>query len=176
MSDNFTVGIALKPYVHRYLVNAYGYPVNLYNPDVRWLRQIMIECLRKPEFRFDKRILANFHNEETRFVISNNDFYRYGWIISKTDMLKFNARIESEIKFLSRTFISIEKCFGVPISTAIRNFQIRYDFTEDDFPYETIKKDLNRNGDYIKFDEMQSLIQNYRNILLEQLSEIRQVS
>jgi len=175
MSSEFTIGLHLKPYVKRYLINNFGDPVNLYCVEGQDLKELMIQFLKKSCRKNDKRIKLTTLNKETRIRISESDFYRYGWEISKTDMLKFNNRIESLIKFYARCFIAFDKSFGVPISISIRSFQDEYGFSEEDFPYETIKKDFDRNGHYIKFDKFSTFKTSLREIFMEQLSDFRQI-
>jgi hypothetical protein len=176
MKSQFTVGIILKPYVRKYILNRFGDPADLYSKEGEALKIRMIEMLKKPCLRNEKRINEENMGIETRFCISESDFYRHGWEISKTDMIRFNRFIENEIKFYSRCYIAFEKSFGVPIATSIRNFQHEFEFTEEDFPYETIKKDFDRNGQYIKFDKFSVFKKNLRDIFLEQLSEIRHIA
>ena len=174
MKDVFTVGIMLKPYVHKYLINHFGDPVNLYMKDGSDLKNFMIELLRKPSYKREKRITLNYQNQETRFIISKSDFYRYGWEITKSDMIRFNNKVEALVKFYSRSYIAFDKSLGIPISTSIRTFQNEFGFDEDIWPYESIKKDFDRHGAYIKFDKVSVFKENIKKIFIDQLSEFRQ--
>lgn len=174
MSEEFTIGLYLKPYVHKYLVNNYGDPVNLYGQNGDDLKSFLIGILKKPSTRYEKRTQLTFQSHETRFIISKSDFYRYGWEVTKTDMIKFNNKVEALVKFYSRCYIAFDKSMGIPISRSIRNFQNEFGFTEDLWSYESIKKDFDRNGSYIKFDKLSVFKDNLRNIFMVHLSEIRQ--
>ena len=94
--------------------------------------------------------------------------------MTKTNQVKFNNKIESLIKFYSRTYIAFDKSLGIPISQSIRNFQNDFDFPEDIWSYEAIKKDFDRNGQYIKFDKISVFRDNLKNIFLQQKSDFRQ--
>ena len=174
MTDEFTIGLFLKPYVHKYLVNNFGDPVNLYDPEGAELKGSLIGLLKKPSTRYDKRVKLTFQTQETRFLISKSDFYRYGWEITNTDMIKFNNKVEALVKFYSRCYIAFDKSLGIPISKSIRSFQKEFGFSEDLWSYDAIKKDFDRNGSYIKFDKLSVFKDNLRNLFMVQLSEIRQ--
>lgn len=176
MSSEFTIGLYLKPYVHKYLVNNFGDPVNLYDQKGDDLKNLLIGMLKKPSARYEKRITLNFQTQEARLIISKSDFYRYGWEVTKTDMIKFNNKVESLVKFYSRCYIAFDKSLGIPISKSIKSFQKEFGFSEDIWTYDSIKKDFDRHGSYIKFDKLSVFKDNLRNIFLEQLSEIRQTA
>lgn len=175
MNSDFTIELYLKPYVHKYLTSNYGDPVNLYESDNE-LKNYLIGLLKKPSNRYEKRIKLTLQTKETRFIVSKSDFYRYGWVITKTDMIKFNNKVEALVKFYARCYIAFDKSFGVPISKSIRKFQKEFGFSEDIWSYESIKKDFDRNGSYVKFDKLAVFKDNLKNIFLEQLSEIRQLA
>ena len=110
MRSDFTIGLFLKPYVYKYLVNNFGDPVNLYDSNNE-LKNYFINFLKKPSTRYEKRLTLSPQTHETRFVISNSDFYRYGWEVTKTDMIKFNNKVEALVKFYSRCYIAFDKSF-----------------------------------------------------------------
>jgi hypothetical protein len=174
MQNDFTVGIYLKSYVSKHLTNLFGDPVNLYHESGRGreLRYLMLDSLRKPCYKYEKRIHNHSFEVETRFVISNNDFYHYGWYISKTDMLRMNSRVEAKIKLAMRNFIAFQQSYGISISDSIKSFRDYYNFDEDCFPYETIKKDFYRNNRYFNYETMQNLMDAHKEIFVEQMSEI----
>lgn len=176
MNKDFTIGLFLKPYVHQYLVNKFGNPVNLYDSQGGDLKNFLIGLLKKPSAKYEKRIKLRYLTHETRIVISKSDFYRYGWEITKTDMIKFNNWVESQIKFYARCYISFDKSLGIPISRSIRNFQDEFEISEDLWSYDSIKKDFDRHGAYIEFDKISVFKDQLRNLFLEQLSEIRQLA
>lgn len=170
MAEPFIIGIILKPYVSRYLINNFGDPVDLYCRKGRKLKKLMIECLMSKEKRFDKRIIQD-ENNETSLVISKDDFYRYGWEMTRSNMLKFNYAVEDEIKFICRLWIMNDKSHGVQLKKSIEDFQIQFGFTEEEFPYETIKKDYLRNGQNLEiYNHIK--INNIRNLFMEQVSLI----
>jgi hypothetical protein len=172
MAEPFTIGIKLKPYVARHLINTFGDPVNLYCKEGRSLHQFIINALKNPEKRYDKRINLDYFDGETRFVISKSDFYQYGWEMSKTDMVKFNSIVEAQVKIMCRCYILFDKSLGVPVYKSAKNFQNEFGFSEQDFPAETIIKDFNRNASYLKFDKT-LIIKDIKKLFTVQLSKIR---
>ena len=128
----------------------------------------MIECLASKEKWHDKRIIQDESNE-TSLVISKDDFYRYGWEMSKSNMLKFNSAVEDEIKFICRLWIMNDKSHGVQLKKSIEDFQKQFGFSEEEFGYETIKKDYLRNGQNHEINN--TLKVNYiRKLFMEQVS------
>lgn len=174
MAEPYTIGISLKSYVARHVMNEFGDPADLYCKEGKYLMDYIKTCLKRPKTFNDSKIDLNNLSVETRFVISQHDFYSCGWDVSKTHMLMINNRIEGTVKFLSRNYITIMKSFGIPINVAIRNFQREYDLPEEVFPYDTIYKDFERNGNYQKDNNIERHIKNIRKILVTNLSESRQ--
>lgn len=174
MSDQFTVGINLKPYVAKHLVNRFGDPVDLYCPEGKDLMDFIKTCLKRPKNHNDSKINLKNLPIECRVIISQHDFYTHGWMISKTHILMVNNRVESSVKALSRNYIFIMKSMGIPINTAIRDFQKEYNLPEEVFPYDTIYKDFQRNTIYLKDNTLTDYLRKFRKILVTNLSENRQ--
>jgi hypothetical protein len=167
-SDLFTIGIILKPYVKRYLINNFGDPVNLYCHKGNKLKKLMTDYLERKDKTHDKRINYDDCNE-TRFVISKCDFYRYGWEMSKSNMLKFNSNVEAELKFICRMWIMNDRALGVPLKKSIEDFQLNFGFSDQEFSYDTIRKDYQRNCEFPDFRNTQR-IKEIRNLFLQQVS------
>jgi len=86
----FTLLLQTKPYVHHYLVSNSGNPANL-SPDPR-LQNLYRRCLRKQASRFTKQYkpfrLVKY-TAQSRIIISEDNFYRYGWEMSKLNTIYF---------------------------------------------------------------------------------------
>ncbi len=151
---SFSVSIHVKPYVKKYLENRFGDPVDLSGD--KHINKYFLNLLDKNSYRFDKRIFVfgkNAYKEEVTILISEDAFERFGFDLSKTSIIDFNNFIEEYIKTQSRLFVGVCSGLGVKVAVAIRNFQNIFQFEEDDFAFETIKKDIQRNGftsDYFK--------------------------
>lgn len=152
MLSDKSILIPCKPYVKQFLIQNYGYPVNLYtgqNPFIHLFRSF----LEKSCHRRDKA-LENKNNltAEVDFLISDGDFYRNGWEISLTHISILNTSFEQAAKLFMRNCI----CFDISLTgskaKSIRKFQDRYDYPDEVWPYQSIKKDLDRNVTHFKMD------------------------
>ena len=151
---SFNVTIPVKPYVKKYLENRFGSPVD-FSGD-KHINKYFLNLLEKNNHRNDRRIFIYgrvAYREEVTILISNDKFERYGFDISKNSNVDFNNFMEEHIKSQSRLFVGVCSAVGMKAAVAIRNFQNTFQFEEDDFAFETIKKDIQRNGypsDYFK--------------------------
>ena len=175
-NEKFIVTVSVKPYIKKFIENNCGEPA-----DIKMLPAIhtyMVTLLCKPSKRFERRINNNLYSDQVDIAISEDEFNRYGWELTKTDTVKFNQRIEGLIKISSRLFISNNKKLGVPVARSIKEFQCLFDFSEDDFPYETIKKDFVRHGPKIenKTKILMDFKQELQIIFLEHLSDLGTIS
>lgn len=166
----YVVNLSVTPHVKRYIENQCGFPVNIkLLPN---LEKIFIKSLQKPDYRNENNINLNKYCEKTEIQIPADVFYRYGWEISRTDTIYFNLQVDKLIKFYSRSYISVQKQFGISVAQAIRDFQDKFDLPEDVLKYDTIKKDYDRHGSCFDgkiFIDIQSKI---HNIFMAHLSDL----
>lgn len=169
----FTVQIPVKKYIKAYLENNCGSPADLSHlPDIK---DMFEGCLMFPRFNRDKHIKCNY-TDSVDIYISNDHFYRYGWQLSKTDTIRFNQKCEAFIKFNSRQFILANHSMGMPVSVCIREFQSIYQFDEDSFSFQTIKKDFERHGSKITIHMIRDFRAELNNILMDNLSNLGTIS
>lgn len=140
----YRVTIPVKPYVKRFLTMNYGSPANLSaNND---LHSFFRHCLKKRSNRFDKsysNITHNHYSERVEIFISEDDFYRYGWELTNTDVVAFGRKVEHMAKhFMHNTVAAYE--IALCQKDAIIRFQDSFGFSEDVWSFEAIKKDYYR--------------------------------
>ena len=169
----FTVQIPVKSYIKTYIENNCGSPADL--TQLPEINSLFLTCLKFPRFNRDKQIKCNY-THSVEIIISKDHFYRYGWQLSKTDIVHFNARCEAFIKFNSRQFIMANASLGIPVSKSIRDFQTIFKFSEDSFSYDAIKKDFDRHGAKIPLKFDREYKQELFNIFMESLSTLGTVS
>lgn len=144
----FSVTIPCKPYVRHYLIMRFGSPVNLTCEP--YLNNIFRRLLRKPSTRHDKYYNDLLKSPNTYYScnievgVSESDFYRYGWELTKTDIIAFNSEIETRVKKLMRDVVEIYENVMLQ-KEAILRFQEEFGFSEEIWPYESIKKDYYRS-------------------------------
>ena len=168
----FTLQIQVKPYVKKFIETNYGVPVDFTKFPEEHLH--IKKLLKKPNHRFDSRIkdFSNPYTDIIEVLISEDDFYRYGWELTKTNTVVFGKHYENRAKFFMRTLVGIYTSLGLPIFKSIQKFQEKFDFTEDDWKYEAIKKDFYRNGIKENIDFDNEIFNKIENLIMVHLSEL----
>jgi len=113
-------------------------------------------CLEKPWKRRESKLLTQPKFTGTvEIMISDCDFYRFGWELSLTDMAYLHNAFEKAVKLFMRTCIAIDISMSGSQAQSIRRFQTQYEYPEEIWPFQSIKKDLDRNlpMDSIKFEK-----------------------
>lgn len=147
-----TITIQVKPYVKRFLEINFGNPAD-FTYD-RQAYRMLRDCLRKQSTRYDRKYKDDlyFHGDKIDILISEDDFYRFGWEITKTDTINFGRFFEERAKALMRSMVGVYISLGLPFNISINRFQEQFSFSENEWTYESIKKDFYRNGTYSKVD------------------------
>ncbi|MBD9179232.1 MAG: hypothetical protein EGP82_08680 [Odoribacter splanchnicus] len=165
----YTVKVAVKPYVRAYLENNFGKPADI-RKDAE-LNELVNFMLREGSTRLDKIVSANF-KDMVELRITEDAFFRNGFTFTKTETLKFNSFLEKRIKFFMRTYISYHHSLGDSVARCIRDFQTVFGFTEEVWPYDSIKKDFDRNGALCERRMIGNFKEELSRLFLEGLSEI----
>ena len=151
----FTVSIPVKLYVKRFLENNYGNPIDFHSFPRE--NEMFKRMLKKPcydeEHKYKNELCRQTHSVE--ILITDRDFYRHGWELSKTDIVSFGKYFEKHAKWLMRTVVSTYVSFGTPIDRSIINFQSRFRLEEEYWSFDSIKKDFYRlrSNDEIDMNE-----------------------
>ncbi len=175
-SQKITVSVPVKSYVKRFLEINYGSPVDFSDDPV--CHKFFQQLLRKPNYSRDKQYpetLVNY-SETVDVLISEHDFYRYGWELSKTNTIAFGRFFEDKCKMMMRTIVGITHGLGIPINKSIERFQDRFRFDEDVWRYEAIKKDFYRNGQVLLVDFDKEIFSKIEKIILRNLYDLGTLS
>ncbi|MDH6355456.1 hypothetical protein M2132_001799 [Dysgonomonas sp. PH5-45] len=182
----FLVKFPCKPYVRRFLEINYGDIDNLNNNksvDISKDKALYSEFQQKlklnKSLRYDIRysnLALDRYSEEINIKISQDDFYRYGWELSKTDIVYLNSLFESRCKLLMYTVVGSHVAIGLTLSSSIDYFQDKYLFPEDVWPKESIYKDCQRNLDLTKNFISHNISEFIDKIMLVKLSANRTIS
>jgi len=165
----YTVSLPVKPYVKRFLELNYGEPVD-FTGDVKLYNKFR-RFLIKPSVRYDKNRCtkeSTLYVNTVDVIISEDDFYRYGWELSKTDIIAFGREIQSNAKFFMKNIVSFYASH-MELSRAITLFQDKYGFTEDIWSYQSIKKEFQRNGLKMKIEFSKEITEKIEKIILVNL-------
>jgi len=143
----FIVTVPVKPYIKRYLENNYGSPVDFRNHPRE--NELFKRMLKKPcneaNHMYKNELLRQ--TAEVEITISDRDFYRHGWELSKTDIVSFGKHFEKNVKLLMRTVVSTYVCHGMAVDKSIAKFQTQYKMEEEYWSFDSIKKDFYRFRD-----------------------------
>lgn len=174
--QKFTVSIPVKPYVKRFLEINYGMPVDFNHSPM--CHKFFQGLLRKPNTTDDKKYPDSIctYTEVVEVVISEHDFYRYGWELTKTNIVAFGRYYEDKAKMMMRTVVGVNHGLGIPINKSIERFQERFRFDEDVWRYEAIKKDFYRNGQVEVVDFDREIFLKIEKIILRNLYDLGTVS
>ena len=149
--NRFFVYLAVKPYVRNFMLNNYGLNDAEF-PDAVSFRQDhslynrFRSALVKPSVKYNSRYRdLKRYSATIQIEISRDDFYRYGWALNETETVAFCSLLESRVKAMLCTYIDVHTQIGASIATAIRNFQKIFCFPEDVWPYDSIRREYNRN-------------------------------
>ena len=138
-----TLTVPVKPYIAAYLRREFGDPVNFSRQ--RGINQFFCALMDRNYRRYDKKLSTAAYSSEVTISISRDIMLRHGFSLSTTSVIAFNSLLEFIIKNRVRDVVRTRKVdAGMKVAPAIRQLQIDFGFDEDTFPYETIKKDLQR--------------------------------
>ena len=140
----FNVTVPVKPYVKRFLENNDGDPVDFKNhprENEMFKRMLKKSCVDN-DHKYVNELIKQTHSVE--ILISDRDFYRHGWELSKTDIVSFGKHFERQAKWLMRTVVSTYVQYGNPVDTSIMKFQTKFLMEEEYWSFDSIKKDYYR--------------------------------
>ena len=174
MSESFNVILPCKTYVKQFIVHNFGEPAN-FSPD-KSLSNTLLKALKHPDKRWDYNSNVNDavgnYRSKIDLAISEDVFYRYGWMLTTTDILNINRKIESRVKCFMYQMVGVSVANGKPIKDSIEDFQQRFDYPEEVWAYESIKKDFQRNGKPIARSYQDEIILINQRLFMDNLSRM----
>ena len=114
LPSRFTVSIPVKPYVKRFLDINFGLPVD-FTQNAHSHKHFQ-SLFKNPNTSQDKKYPDHIctYTEIVEVVISEHDFYRYGWELTKTNTIAFGRYYEERAKAMMRTYIGVNISLGCP--------------------------------------------------------------
>lgn len=182
--SKFLVKIPCKPYVSRFMEINYGDPANLNSGKAvdiskdKYLYAEFRSKLEKKSFRHDNiynKLALKRYSAEISIKITQDDFYRYGWELSKTDIVYLNRIFEGKVKILMYTVVGSHHAMGISLTDSINYFQDKFLFPEDIWPKESIYKDCQRNLCIEKNSISQNISELIDKITVAKLSDNRTI-
>jgi len=170
------VTVPVKPYVKRFLENNYGNPIDFRKHPRE--NEFFRRMLKKPDYNNEHKYKNELNKQvvTVEIQISDHDFYRHGWELSKTDIVSFGKYFEKNAKWLMHTVVGTYVSFGTPIYIAIANFQTRFQMEEEYWPYDSIKKDFFRLRDTHEIDLNHYAYRHLEQLILINMSNAGAVS
>lgn len=163
--------IPCKRYVKRFLEHNFGSPADLTRDAELYedLRSRLVTPSRRRDSRVDYACLDKYE-DEVKIRIAEDDFYRYGWELTNTDIVRFNRRIELRVKLLMHSVVSSYLSMGIHLNMAVSYFQAKFDYGEDVWKKESIIKDCQRNLS-VGIDSFDGVMDNLSRMVVNRLAE-----
>lgn len=172
---NYTIKVKVKPYVKQYLINNCGNPVDLTH--LPKLKRIFTRLIQKPLFH--ETLDLSDGDCCVNILISEDTFTRHGWELDRKAMMYFNSEVANDLKFVMRNYISAYSAF-YPITTSIKMFQERFNFPEEVWAFDTIKKDIDRNTEVKRSEDVMAFVKmmdrKINKLFVDNLSEVGTIS
>lgn len=148
--DRMAVWVPCKGYVKRWL------PANYNSPDDNWAELVNLSPNRELAEDFRRRLIRGEarrdnsvrgrYTTQVAIEISMDTFNRYGWMLSPTETLHFNSRLERDVKQVLHTYSAMLSMTGLSIAERIKRFRKATGITENDWDTDSIRKELQRNA------------------------------
>lgn len=148
--DRMAVWVPCKGYVKRWLLANYN------SPDDNWAELVNLSPNRELAEDFRRRLIRGEarrdnsvrgrYTTQVAIEISMDTFNRYGWMLSPTETLHFNSRLERDVKQVLHTYSAMLSVTGMSIADRIKRFRIATGITELDWDTDSIRKELQRNA------------------------------
>lgn len=148
--DRMAVWVPCKGYVKRWLFANYN------SPDDNWAELVNLSPNRELAEDFRRRLIRGEarrdnsvrgrYTTQVAIEISMDTFNRYGWMLSPTETLHFNSRLEREVKQVLHTYSAMLSVTGMSIAERIKRFRKATGITENDWDTDSIRKELQRNA------------------------------
>lgn len=84
-------------------------------------------------------------------------FQRYGWMLSPTEALHFNTRLERDVKQVLHTYCAMLSVTGMSMADRIKRFRKATGITENDWDTDSIRKELQRNAKISGDDDFEQI-------------------
>lgn len=178
--DRFVCWLPCKPYVKEFLLANFNAPDEVWDEivDLSPDRELQADFLGRlgKQGRWENKYRNNMrYTASVPIEIRKDDFYRYGWSISNSDVVGFGLKVERRIKQMLFLYLDTNVCMGLPLSAAIRKFQSKFGFTEDTWAYDTIRREYNRHNGK-KDAENQTIFEYIDKIIMGKLSDYGTIS
>ncbi len=84
----FFLELPVKPYIKQYIILNYGNPTNFSSN--KFINERFRKCLIKPSHRYNnyyQKQAFSKYAESIKIILTQDEFYRYGWELSPSDII-----------------------------------------------------------------------------------------
>lgn len=151
--DVFCLWIRVSTYAYKYLIDNYSvqdsnWPelVNIYRDPL--LSAELKRRIAKPCSRYDKRLEKETHawrKKKIALEISEDDFYRHGWLLTHTDESYIASMIEKKVKAMLMTHLAGMFMVTGNLEKCIDNFYRNFGYSDETWPRNSIRKIWDRS-------------------------------
>lgn len=136
MALQISIQLPCKSYVAHYLRQKFGSPVNIDrgSPEGKMLFNLLERARHENDTKTGK------YFNEVEILLAEGIYLRHGWELTPTAITEFNNWLEATLKEKFMVHVDAQLHYGIKKAVAIRNWQDCYDFPEDVWKYETLKK------------------------------------
>jgi len=171
-----------KPYVKRWLL------ANFNRPDEKWSEIVNLrpdKVLQKSFYNHLKRNytprgedkdVSSRYTESVAIEFTKNAFDRYGWQLSDRELIEFNNELEARVRLLLRSYAMAMRPLGVSVANIIKGFRNMTRITEDDWSYDSMRKDLLRHVSVEKDVNYKKLLLKVAENVCAQMADLGQLT
>lgn len=136
MAFQISITLPCKPYVAHYLRQRFGHPCSIGRSSAEG--KMLFNLLERA--RHERDLVAGNYPESVDVLLAEGIYLRHGWELTPTAITEFNKWLEDVLKERFTTHVDALTSYGIKKSEAIRDWQDRYNFPEDVWKFETLKK------------------------------------
>lgn len=136
MALQISITLPCKPYVAHYLRQKFGSPAQIDRSSCEG--KMLFNLLERARHETDLK--AARYTDRVDILLAEGIYLRHGWELTPTAVTEFNNWLEEQLKERFMVHVDALTSFGIKKAVAIREWQDRYDFPEDVWKYETLKK------------------------------------
>jgi hypothetical protein len=141
-----TLSISCPTYIRKYVETSFGKDYELSQTD--WLGIFIYSLLQKkshPTYHYKSQRKTVDYDDKLRLKFSMSMAEKNGFFLIGSDEKKIIKCIDDIFrKTIYRQALINNDNYNIDFQTTILNCLEAYDITEDDLPYETLRKDFNR--------------------------------
>lgn len=166
----YQIPICVKPHVKRFIEQNYSLPASFYK-DKGTMFQIRLLLNRKSNNN-SRPVNTDIYSEEINIYLSEDDYNRYGGILSAREQLSFNNIFENRLRLFMTSWVGAQYFIGRNAGQCVADFQEKYGYPEEVWKFDCIYKYCQRNNVFMT-SVKNALFEQISKIILEQMSKNR---